>query len=127
MDFDFLNGIDWKKLLNLNEHQNQAIERALCLAKNNDEIARLLREDFERLENGVGKIGTPEEERRRLYGEELYRMHPVLVLMMRLPWLLQKYQAHSIPERVLIDTLSDIRIWMNVCEKKTGHPGLLEY
>jgi len=127
MDFKNINELRWKRLLELNDRQSCAIEKSIQLAESNADISKLLKADLEQLEKGIGRMTSSEEEWLRLYGEELFRMHPVLVLLLRLPWLLQKYSEHGIDEKVLKDTLSDVRIWMNVCERKTGYQGLLEY
>lgn len=127
MDFSCLQRCNWKGLLRLEEHQNKAIETALQLAAESGDIAALIEQDLKNLINGVGKLESAEELRIHLYGHALYRIHPVLVLLMRLPWLIDQYSAHQIPDNILIDTLSDVKIWMKVCEKKTGVPGLLEY
>lgn len=127
MLIEFPNTALWKNLLALSEAQSEAIERAVQMAVENKEMACVIESDLHLLEVGEGKIGTPEEVRRKMYGDELYRMHPVLVLLMRLPWLIEQYSARGISEAVLKDTLSDVRIWMDVCQRKTGYPGLLEY
>ena len=127
MSFDCLKEIDWKSLLALEEYQNQAIETAIRRAESNADITALIEGDLKNLIAGQGKMESTEEERQNLYGKELFRLHPVLVLLKRLPWLIGEYRAHGISDEVLTDTLSDVKIWMNVCERKTGYIGLLEY
>ncbi len=127
MNFDFLNGIDYSAILSLSDQQKCAVAAALKLALTRSEIGSMLARDSELLERGADHLESSEEMRRELYGEELYRMHTVLVLLKRLPWLVDQYRMHGIPDQVLFDTLSDVRIWMDVCRKKTGYEGLLEY
>ena len=127
MDFNCLQRKHWEKWLGLEKDQIQAIESAVQFAQSRPEIVRLLEEDLQNLIDGNKKILSPEENLIQLYGAGLYRLHPVLVLLLRLPWLIESYRAHQIPDQILIDTLSDVRIWMNVCQKKTGHPGLTQF
>lgn len=127
MNFDFLKEIDWKFLLALEEYQNQAIEEAVRLAESDADVTDLIESDLKKLIAGESKMESDEEARRVLYGENLFRLHSVLVLLMRLPWLIGEYRAYGISDEVLRATLSDLKIWMNVCERKTGCVGLLEY
>lgn len=122
-----LKDIEWKHLLKLKAHQNSAIDEAIQHACANPELYSALERDFQSLVSGECRISVSEEGRALMYGNRLFRMHAVLILLMRLPWLIERYQEHRIPEKYLIDTLSDVGIWMDVCEKKTGFPGLLEY
>ncbi len=124
---EFLNKVNWKDLLALTDEQNQAVDAAIHTAQETPEILSALRTDQERLTQGTGGFSRTAGELRILYGEELYRLHAVLVLLTRLPWLLEQYKAHDISDKALRDTLSDVRIWMDVCKKRTGYHGLLEY
>lgn len=127
VNFDFLKEIDWKSLLGLEEYQNRIVEAAIRLAETSSEVTALIESDLRKLIAGEGEMESAEEARCALYGEKLFRLHPVLVLLMRLPWLISEYRACGISDEVLRDTLSDLKIWMNVCERKTGRVGLLEY
>lgn len=54
-------------------------------------------------------------------------MYPVLVLLSRLPWLMDAYRERGIGEDVLRATLDDLRIWMNAYTRATGRVGLDNY
>lgn len=112
--------------IDLTERQADYLNRALIKASADQEIVNALEHDLENMENSFSGEKTPEETLIRLYGCELYRMHPVLMMLARLKKLIETYRKHQIPDRILRDTLSDLRIWIDVCEKKHGHPGLLE-
>lgn len=127
MIHDCLKEFEWKKWIVLSDSQYAAVDCALKRACESTEIQEALRKDTERLLEGKGEIGTAENDLIRMYGEALFRMHPLLVLLGRLPWLQEQYRAHGIPDRVLLDTMSDVKIWLDVCEKQTGCIGLLEY
>ncbi len=117
----------WREYIFLSAGQDAALCEALERAAEDDRIRQAIEQESARLNAGDYCIRTPEEELIDLYGTVLYRMHPVLVLFRKLPELTAEYKLRGIPEKILRDTLSDVRIWMDVCEKQTGFPGLLEY
>ncbi|BBH19534.1 hypothetical protein Back11_08790 [Paenibacillus baekrokdamisoli] len=53
-------------------------------------------------------------------------MLPVIILGSGVPLMREFYAAHRIPQSILVDTLSDIRVWMNVHYQKNGAWGLSE-
>ena len=53
-------------------------------------------------------------------------MQVVLSLLVHFPALKDKYSAYGIPDNVLIDTVSDIPIWMNHCMRFTGKWGMVD-
>lgn len=54
-------------------------------------------------------------------------MHALAVILRQVPGMAAEYARLGIPETVLRDTLSDLRIWMNTCKRLTGEWGLREY
>lgn len=54
-------------------------------------------------------------------------LFPVLVLLGGVPQLIEYYIHKGIGIEVLIDTLSDIRIWMNFCRIHFGEWGMVEF
>ncbi len=121
---DFRQARQW---ISLTDEQWNALEKAAQQTITHPAAAALLEKDLLQLTNGNMALASTEEERVRAYGEPLHLLHPALVLICRLPWLVEQYQAHGIDEQVLRDSLTDLPIWMQVCKKRTGHPGLLEY
>ena len=119
--------VNWRKWLNLRPEQESAIDAALSLAATSSEIQEALEKDFAHMESGEYALATSAEERSRMYGGPLSQLHPLLTLLGRLDTLIVEYAAREIPDQILIDTLSDVRIWMDVCLKRTGHYGMLEF
>jgi len=95
-------GFDWKKWILLSDEQYAAIDRALLRAEGCSEIEEAIVHDLALLRQGIGKIGTCELTLKELYGEALYRLHPLLVLIRQLKWLADQYAAHGIPDQILL-------------------------
>lgn len=99
--------------------QMAAIERAGRAANSSPEIIELLGHDLDFLKDFDDirpSLDAP-------YGGEP-GMHLVLALICHFPELKARYRAHSIPDSVLKDTMSDISIWMDSVHSKTGRWGL---
>lgn len=112
--------------IDFTDRQFSDLAKALEKACANQEIMAAIEHDADCMnQNNLSKRMT-DDELIRLYGEEMYLMHPVLFMLSCLDSLIEKYRAHHISDQVLRDTLSDLRIWMDVCEKQTGKTGLLE-
>ncbi len=116
-----------RKWMDLTPIQWQAIEQAAKKVTESSQAQALLERDVNNLVADDWRLASTDEELAAVYGEPLYQAHPALVLLCRLPWLVEQYQTHGIADSVLRDSLLDMRIWMDVCEKRTGHPGMKEY
>lgn len=54
-------------------------------------------------------------------------LYPALLLLSATQSLAEAYRLRDIPRQVLVDTLSDIPLWMNNCETHFGYQGMLEF
>ena len=54
-------------------------------------------------------------------------LYPALLLLSATQSLAEAYRLRGIPRQVLVDTLSDIPLWMNNCETHFGYQGMLEF
>ncbi|HOJ10852.1 MAG TPA: acyltransferase domain-containing protein [Clostridiales bacterium] len=136
---DFI--IDANKYLQLPDEAVQAILVTLNIIRNNEELARLLWLSHYILfpsEIGVGipdnlnnikqhGVAFPDICIPQVNMDFLKGMFPAVLLLSGLLRLLRFYKERSIPEQVIIDTLSDVDIWMEDYYAKNGTWGLMEF
>ena len=121
MHFGFLRTAD--ELIDFSSRQRNAIRKLCEMIQGKPECCGAFWRDV--AQSGRELLLTERE--RALFFGELAGVYPLAVLLACVPDMAQEYRALGIPEEVLRDTLSDFRIWVQNCERRTGRIALTEY
>ncbi|MCQ2436959.1 MAG: acyltransferase domain-containing protein, partial [Clostridia bacterium] len=121
MKKDFLRtGRQW---IDFKESHWNAILKAFEIVTQNPTLVSLFENDVARTD---GELTMPLKEMKESYGAVM-AIYPTLPLLAHVPELVERYQEKGIPEEILRDTLSDIPLWIENAERRTGEIALLEY
>jgi hypothetical protein len=116
------------RLAGLTNPQCAAVEAVGCEVERSPELKRMAEEDCARLSDvrGSDALKLGETQLKEMFGENA-GMYPVLILLSRVGWLKDQYAQLDIDSQVLVDTLSDIPLWIENHYRRTGELGLVEY
>lgn len=136
LEKDFL--IDANKYLKLPDKAIQALLETYSLIHKSEDLARFLWLNHHMLFSDKINIGDSNNPKQyTLEIPDIYipnvnidlikAMFPAVLLLSGLPRLLEFYKEKEIPEHIIIDTLSDVKIWMDDCYAKTKTWGLVKF